>query len=164
MTMIMNRPMASRMKTIERGKHHALTILDRKGMRRMCKSNNRLDIVSVNGKFRKTAIDGNSASKSVNSSGGDNETFSTISASQLTASVRVPENKSVSSNPFLAIAASSSALIAIAVAAVAMRGVLNKPSRTYHSEDSVGNAYDDWTNEGVLEYYWGDHIHLGYYK
>ena len=24
--------------------------------------------------------------------------------------------------------------------------------------------YDDWTDEGVLEYFWGEHIHLGYYS
>ena len=29
--------------------------------------------------------------------------------------------------------------------------------------ESVGNEYDSWTNDGVLEYYWGEHIHLGYY-
>jgi MPBQ/MSBQ methyltransferase len=29
--------------------------------------------------------------------------------------------------------------------------------------NSVGSAYDEWTAEGILEYYWGEHIHLGYY-
>jgi MPBQ/MSBQ methyltransferase len=28
----------------------------------------------------------------------------------------------------------------------------------------VGNEYDAWTNEGILEAYWGEHIHLGYYN
>ena len=27
----------------------------------------------------------------------------------------------------------------------------------------MGNEYDAWTNEGILEAYWGEHIHLGYY-
>jgi MPBQ/MSBQ methyltransferase len=27
----------------------------------------------------------------------------------------------------------------------------------------VGEEYDAWTEEGILEYYWGEHIHLGYY-
>lgn len=27
----------------------------------------------------------------------------------------------------------------------------------------VGRAYDAWTREGVLERYWGEHIHHGYY-
>ncbi len=37
-------------------------------------------------------------------------------------------------------------------------------SRTYNKEaNTVGNEYDAWTTEGILEYYWGEHIHLGYY-
>ena len=37
-------------------------------------------------------------------------------------------------------------------------------SRTYNREaNTVGNEYDAWTTEGILEYYWGEHIHLGYY-
>jgi MPBQ/MSBQ methyltransferase len=40
--------------------------------------------------------------------------------------------------------------------------ILDKPSRTY-AEGSVGDEYDAWTSEGILEYYWGEHIHLGYY-
>ena len=42
--------------------------------------------------------------------------------------------------------------------------VLNTPSRVYDREaNSVGREYDAWTSEGILEYYWGEHIHLGYY-
>ena len=38
------------------------------------------------------------------------------------------------------------------------------PSRTYDREkNTVGTEYDAWTSEGILEYYWGEHIHLGYY-
>lgn len=41
---------------------------------------------------------------------------------------------------------------------------LNKPSREYQDgENTVGQEYDAWTEEGILEYYWGEHIHLGYY-
>jgi MPBQ/MSBQ methyltransferase len=41
---------------------------------------------------------------------------------------------------------------------------LNTPSRVYDKEaNSVGREYDAWTSEGILEYYWGEHIHLGYY-
>lgn len=36
-------------------------------------------------------------------------------------------------------------------------------ARRYQSPDSVANSYDDWTNDGILEFYWGDHIHLGHY-
>jgi len=39
----------------------------------------------------------------------------------------------------------------------------NDGSRPFVDTTSVQNAYDDWTNDGLLEYYWGDHIHLGYY-
>lgn len=43
--------------------------------------------------------------------------------------------------------------------------VLWTPSRTYNKEqNSVGREYDAWTEEGILEYYWGEHIHLGYYS
>jgi MPBQ/MSBQ methyltransferase len=41
--------------------------------------------------------------------------------------------------------------------------VLDKPSRTY-GENTVADEYDEWTEEGILEYYWGEHIHLGYYS
>lgn len=36
-------------------------------------------------------------------------------------------------------------------------------ARKYQSSDSVANAYDEWTEDGILEYYWGEHIHLGHY-
>ncbi len=35
--------------------------------------------------------------------------------------------------------------------------------RRYQSGDSVANAYDEWTEDGILEFYWGEHIHLGHY-
>ena len=40
--------------------------------------------------------------------------------------------------------------------------ILDSPSRAYTS-DSVAKEYDAWTSDGILEYYWGEHIHLGYY-
>lgn len=39
--------------------------------------------------------------------------------------------------------------------------MFDTPSRAY--DQNVGQEYDAWTEEGVLEYYWGEHIHLGYY-
>jgi MPBQ/MSBQ methyltransferase len=36
-------------------------------------------------------------------------------------------------------------------------------ARKYQSSDSVANAYDQWTEDGILEFYWGEHIHLGHY-
>ena len=35
--------------------------------------------------------------------------------------------------------------------------------RSYESSDSVANSYDEWTEDGILEFYWGEHIHLGHY-
>lgn len=35
--------------------------------------------------------------------------------------------------------------------------------RQYQSADSVATSYDQWTEDGILEFYWGEHIHLGYY-
>jgi len=36
-------------------------------------------------------------------------------------------------------------------------------ARPYQSSDSVATSYDEWTEDGILEFYWGEHIHLGYY-
>ncbi len=55
-----------------------------------------------------------------------------------------------------------------AIAATAVLGtagvkfVLDNPSRKYE-DGSVAREYDAWTQDGILEYYWGEHIHLGYY-
>ena len=49
-----------------------------------------------------------------------------------------------------------------AVAGVLIKQRLDRPSRPYE-DGSVGREYDAWTREGILEHYWGEHIHLGYY-
>lgn len=36
-------------------------------------------------------------------------------------------------------------------------------TRPFESTDSVARSYDEWTQDGILEFYWGDHIHLGHY-
>lgn len=36
-------------------------------------------------------------------------------------------------------------------------------ARRYQSSDSVARSYDEWTQDGILEFYWGEHIHLGHY-
>ncbi len=36
-------------------------------------------------------------------------------------------------------------------------------ARKYQSTSSVAQSYDDWTQDGILEFYWGEHIHLGHY-
>lgn len=59
------------------------------------------------------------------------------------------------------------ATAAIAGAAVAgtvgVKIILDQPSRKYE-DGSVAREYDAWTQDGILEYYWGEHIHLGYYN
>jgi MPBQ/MSBQ methyltransferase len=36
-------------------------------------------------------------------------------------------------------------------------------SRAYTDSSSVAAAYDNWTNDALLERLWGEHIHLGHY-
>lgn len=36
-------------------------------------------------------------------------------------------------------------------------------ARRYESANTVATSYDQWTEDGILEYYWGEHIHLGHY-
>ncbi|MDF5718781.1 MAG: methyltransferase domain-containing protein [Rhizonema sp. NSF051] len=36
-------------------------------------------------------------------------------------------------------------------------------ARKYQSSATVANSYDQWTLDGILEFYWGEHIHLGHY-
>jgi len=50
-----------------------------------------------------------------------------------------------------------------AVGTVGVKFVLDRPSRKYEA-GSVAKEYDAWTQDGILEYYWGEHIHLGYYN
>ena len=35
--------------------------------------------------------------------------------------------------------------------------------RSYQSSKTIASSYDQWTQDGILEYYWGEHIHLGHY-
>eukprot|EP00798_Chlamydomonas_sp_ICE-L_P025438 gene25438-11098_t len=62
---------------------------------------------------------------------------------------------SIATNP-LAIAAG------VGLAGLAVKAAFDQGSRKY--DGNVGEEYDAWTDEGVLEYYWGDHIHLGVYN
>lgn len=51
---------------------------------------------------------------------------------------------------------------AAVVGTAGVKFVLDRPSRKYE-DGSVAREYDAWTQDGILEYYWGEHIHLGYY-
>ena len=61
------------------------------------------------------------------------------------------------------------AAVGVVAAGVVVKNLLDTPSaRTQQGPDgasvgTVGEEYDAWTEEGILEYYWGEHIHLGYY-
>lgn len=49
--------------------------------------------------------------------------------------------------------------------AIAVWRSFDSGSRAYvDGENKVGQEYDAWTAEGILEYFWGEHIHLGYYS
>ena len=52
--------------------------------------------------------------------------------------------------------------VAVGLLAIAA-GLYLLTARRYQSSNSVANSYDQWTDDGILEFYWGEHIHLGYY-
>ena len=54
-------------------------------------------------------------------------------------------------------------VIGLPVAAVAAIVIWSKRNRAYHSSESVAAAYDDWTEDRLLENLWGEHVHLGHY-
>jgi len=56
-------------------------------------------------------------------------------------------------------------LVLLATGAIATIGLLLYllTARRYQSSDSVARSYDEWTQDGILEFYWGEHIHLGHY-
>lgn len=55
------------------------------------------------------------------------------------------------------------ALVTFLVITVVVIAVYLLTARSYQSSDSVANSYDQWTEDGILEFYWGEHIHLGHY-
>lgn len=70
-------------------------------------------------------------------------------------------------NPILELASSNPAALGAVAAAsglslYGLARLFNQGSRTY--DGNVGQEYDSWTEEGLLEYYWGEHIHLGHYS
>jgi MPBQ/MSBQ methyltransferase len=64
----------------------------------------------------------------------------------------------IAANPIASPVIAAAAFVAVVLA---IKYVLDKPSRAYNN--NVGEEYDRWTEEGILEYYWGEHIHLGVY-
>ncbi|CAG9467060.1 unnamed protein product [Pedinophyceae sp. YPF-701] len=94
-------------------------------------------------------------------------------AAQEVASLAAKADKAVAvqpaeaTGPLAQLAAAPPAYIAggvglVALLAVGLQKAFSRGSRTY--DGNVGDEYDAWTEEGILEYYWGEHIHLGYYN
>ena len=61
-------------------------------------------------------------------------------------------------------ARAAAAGLALAFAYTAAKKDLDTPGRPWMDDTTVGREYDAWTEERILEYYWGEHIHLGYYN
>ena len=60
------------------------------------------------------------------------------------------------------------AAVVVVLAIVAMRQsslfeINRDMNRIYRNSTTVQQEYNSWTQDGILEYYWGHHIHLGYY-
>jgi len=85
----------------------------------------------------------------------------TTSSTELSMGLKTQAVKTALSN----IGAPTAAAIAGAavVGTVGVKSILDRPSRKYE-DGSVAREYDAWTQDGILEYYWGEHIHLGYYN
>jgi MPBQ/MSBQ methyltransferase len=47
--------------------------------------------------------------------------------------------------------------------ALLLRSNLRAPSHRYEGPASVSEVYDRWTDDHILEYYWGEHLHAGHY-
>lgn len=54
-------------------------------------------------------------------------------------------------------------LLVIIVLMLLLRSRLRTPIRYYEGIASVAEVYDQWTNDPRMEYYWGEHLHAGYY-
>lgn len=63
--------------------------------------------------------------------------------------------------------AGATIVVAITAIIVWLFRSLTTPARQYSADgdyNSVQKEYNAWTNDGILEHYWGEHIHLGYYS
>ena len=55
-------------------------------------------------------------------------------------------------------------ILVISILLMVIFGIFNrKMNRKYIDSDTIKQEYNNWTQDGILEYYWGHHIHLGYY-
>ena len=72
--------------------------------------------------------------------------------------------KGYGDSELFAVARAAAAGLAVAFAYTAAKKDLDTPGRPWMDDTTVGREYDAWTEERILEYYWGEHIHLGYYN
>lgn len=54
-------------------------------------------------------------------------------------------------------------VVLLATGGIYVRSRLRIPIRRYEGPQSVSTVYDTWTNDHILESYWGEHLHAGYY-
>lgn len=87
------------------------------------------------------------------------KTGSVSSGTEISMGLKTEVMKKVSKMGAPAVAAAAGAAV---LGTVGVKYVLDRPSRKYE-DGSVAREYDAWTQDGILEYYWGEHIHLGYY-
>ena len=66
--------------------------------------------------------------------------------------------------PAIGAAAAGAALLALGARRLYARGSRPYAGGAPGEGNGVGAEYDAWTEDGVLEYYWGEHIHLGHYS
>lgn len=55
------------------------------------------------------------------------------------------------------------ALLSVLAGLLLLHAHLRTPIRHYEGADSVSKVYDHWTGDSRMEYYWGEHLHAGYY-
>ena len=93
-----------------------------------------------------------------------NNTLSSNCIADIAKAVPSPANADVQvsgSEAGLSLSTLSLILGGLAMGGYGLKRVFDTPSRTYN--ENVGDEYDAWTDDGILEYYWGEHIHFGYY-
>jgi len=54
-------------------------------------------------------------------------------------------------------------VIAVLIIGTLIILLLRKPSRHYTGPASVSSVYDTWTTDPKMKFYWGDHLHAGFY-
>jgi ubiquinone/menaquinone biosynthesis C-methylase UbiE len=116
----------------------------------------------VNPTIRKTTANTISGHQQLGVTTESSSSSTTTSFSRTTSSLSMVAPGTTSIVPKLAIKGIAVVASALLASTGIVKLVLDKPSRTY-GDGSVAQEYDDWAEEGILEYYWGEHIHLGYY-